>query len=205
MNLGELCADVYTLTGRPDLVADTQLAIRHATQKFHLHDFWLRDHEERRLDFSASSQNFQINIPSTFTNWRKFDYIRPYDQTTGTPSNKLIRPIAPSNIFDEFNRQKSDIYYVSGNLMNMRTLNAENGFLIGWYKYPNTMPNNYSSWIADMYSAIIVEEAAGRILQAIGMVDEGNKFVDPQKGSVYHPITGHLVNLTKQELEPNAR
>jgi len=203
--LGELCSDVYVLTGRPGLAAETQLAIRTAARKFHLWDFWMRDKQEKLLKYSATSNAFTVDIPSVFANWRKFDYIRTYDQVAATPKDKYIKAVAPSSIFDEFSRNKEDVCYVAGTNLQMKTADAEDAFLVGWYTYPNLGVNNFSSWIADMYPELLVEEAAGRIMQAIGMVEEGNKFVDPQKGSVYHPITGHLQVLRINELEVFAR
>jgi hypothetical protein len=203
--LSELCADVFTLTNRPDLVSETQLALRHATQKMHLLDFWSRDRAERQLSFATAAMNFSASIPSNFENWRKFAYVRPFDPDTLTPKDRYINEIAPDKLFDEFNRNKTDVYYVAGTLLNMKTRDSESAFLFGWYKYPNTTVAGYASWIADMYPAIIVEEAAGRILHVIGMVEEGNKFVDPRIGSVYHPITGHLQALRVNELEASAR
>lgn len=203
--LSELCADVFTLTNRPDLVSETQLALRHATQKMHLIDFWTRDRAERFVAFSELGMNFTIPVQSNFENWRKFAYIRPFDLDTSTPKDRYINEITPDRIFDEFNRSKTDIYYVAGTALNIKSRDEERAFLFGWYKYPNTTVAGYSSWIADIYPAIIVEEAAGRILHIIGMVEEGNKFVDPRIGSVYHPVTGHLQALRINEIESSAR
>jgi hypothetical protein len=205
MNFGELCDDVITITNRPELVAETQLAVRNATLKFHMIDFFFRDRVEKLLQFSASSTGFQIDIKTEFENWRKFDYIRPYDLNTAAPKNKYIKEVAPSNIFDQFTRAKTDVCYVAGTSLNMRTADAESAFLCGWFKYPKVTPNNFSSWIAEMYPAIIVEEAAGRMLWVLGMVEEGNKFIDPVRGSVYVPYTGHLAVLKANELEAFAR
>ena len=43
MTLAELIAEAYTLTARPDLVAETASAIRKATLKMHSVDYFYRD------------------------------------------------------------------------------------------------------------------------------------------------------------------
>lgn len=205
MNFGELCQQVAVNTNRPDLLAETQQHVRKATLKFHMIDFWMRDQYERLITFSAFSSVFAIDIPTTFERWRKFGYIRPVDTSTNTPKNKFIKTTEPGNIFDEFSRLKTDVGYVAGNQFNVRTADSEAAFLCSWFQYPVVDVNNYGSWIADMYPDIIIDEATGRLLHIIGQVDEGNKFVDPQKGTVYHPETGHLHVLRINEIEPFAR
>jgi hypothetical protein len=193
--LSELCQDVYIHTNRPDLSSETQLALRTAARKFHLMDFWKRDYKERVLPLSAASTLFALDIPSNFENWRKFDYIRPWDQINSVPiggEESKLSFLDPAAIFDEFGRTKTNVYYVSGSNLQIKTSQGYDAFVIGWYSYPNLGPNDFASWIADMYPELLVEEASGRILHIIGMVDEGNKFVDPVKGTVYNPITGHL-------------
>ena len=41
--LAALLADVYSLTTRPDLVAESTVAVRKATLKAHLSDYFFRD------------------------------------------------------------------------------------------------------------------------------------------------------------------
>lgn len=201
MNFGQLCSEVYTLTGRPDLVAETQLAVRRAALYFHGLDTWFRDFNEKRLAFDAVSYNFSINITQNFTNLRKIRYIKPFDYTTGTvKANRDIKHCMPDNLWDEFGRDKKDVYYVAGTNLNIRASQTENGFLIGYYSLPN-VSDSFASWIGDVYPYAIVEEAAGRLMHMIGMIDEGNKFVDPQKGSV---IVTHIPWLRSNAITPEA-
>jgi hypothetical protein len=53
MTLAELIAEVYTLTGRPDLVAETSAAVRKATLKMHSVDFFYRDLQEKIITFTT--------------------------------------------------------------------------------------------------------------------------------------------------------
>jgi hypothetical protein len=49
--LAELQADVITITNRPDLVAETLLAVKKATLKMHQLDFFYKDLVESGLVF----------------------------------------------------------------------------------------------------------------------------------------------------------
>ena len=53
----ELCNDVYTMTKRPDLVAETKLAVKAATLKAHQSDFYPKDIYETGIQFSRSEEH----------------------------------------------------------------------------------------------------------------------------------------------------
>ena len=50
----ELLADVYTLTNRSDLIAETKLAVKMATLKMHQRDYFYKDIRETGIQFLAS-------------------------------------------------------------------------------------------------------------------------------------------------------
>lgn len=213
MNFGELCQAVFVITGRPDLLADTQLAIQKATLKFHMVDFWKRDRSEKILTFIAASA-VQVDISVQFERFRKFGTLAPFDpvnglvlqcidQATGNP--RSLREIDPERLFDQYGVNRLDTFYMSGSSLNIRFNSGQTGLYASWYKYPLVAPNNYNSWIADMYFPIIVEQAAGEILIAIGQVEDANRFLDPLKGTIYNPLHGHLTVLRTNELEALAR
>lgn len=208
MNLSELCADVYVKTNRPDLAAETQLAIRNAARKFHLLEFFQRDRAEKLISFTALGTAFSIPIAANFENWRKFKYIRPWDADASAPKggeNRMIKEVDPAKIFDEFGSSKVDVGYVAGDQLNFKTSEAESAFVVCWYKYPNLNVNNFSSWIADMYPEILIEHATGDMLNILGQVEEANKILDPQKGTIFNPMFGMLHALKVNELEMFAR
>lgn len=200
MDVGQLCEAVQVLTARPDLVSETQLAVRSATLFFHLKDFWMRDRIEKLLPFNATLTNFQVDLPANFTNWRKFSYIRKWDGSVGEPGD-YIKQMDPTAMFDEFAAKKTNVYYVSGTKLNMKTSEGQSAFLVGWYTYPN-VTDQFNSWIADMLPYAIIDMAAGDILNKIGQVDEANKLIDPQKGKVF---TQWIPTIYTNELEAEAR
>lgn len=201
MNFGQLCTEVMVLTGRPDLIAETQLAVRRATLYLHGLDTWFRDFNEKRLAFDALSYTFAVPILNNFTNFRKIRYIKPYDAASGVvKGNRDLKHCMPDNMWDEFGRAKSDIYYVAGTNLNIKTSVTEQGFIVGYYSLPNVTDAFYS-WIGDINPYGIIEEAAGRVMHMIGQIEEGNKFVDPDKGSV---VKVHIPWLRSNGLTPEA-
>lgn len=213
MNLGELCQEVYTITGREDLVAETQLAIRRATLKFHAIDFWLRDKFEQILQFTSASV-LQIDIAQSLPRFRKFEHIYPYDVTCGkvvpiydqiSGQARGLKEISAAQLFDAYNGDKLDVFYMAGNFVNIRFSQGREGIYLSYWQYPVVTLNGYVSWIADMYPYILIEEAAGHILTAIGQVEDAVRFIDPQRGSVYNPLNGHLMVLRTNEIEATGR
>lgn len=213
MNFGELCQAVFVITGRPDLLAETQLAIQKATLKFHMVDFWKRDRFEKVLTFTSAAA-VQIDIAAQFERFRKFRTLAPWDpvglkvlpcEDRMTGELRALKEIDPDALFDAYGADKSDVFYMSGQSLNIRFSYGQSGLYAAWYKYPLVAPNNYNSWIADMYFPIIVEQAAGEILIAIGQIEDAARFLDPVRGTIYNPINGHLAVLRTNELEALAR
>ena len=54
MTLNELIAEVYTITNRPDLVAQTLMAVRSATLKLHQSDYYYKDIFETGFQFTSA-------------------------------------------------------------------------------------------------------------------------------------------------------
>lgn len=200
MNFGELCQEVMTLTNRPELVAETQSRVRAATTFLHLTDFWLRDADEKVVTFPASSTVFALDIPTLFSNFRKIRYIRKWDPVSLT-AGEYVTKCDPTALYDEFKHKKSNVFYQAGTRINILTSEGQSAFIIGWYKFPNVI-QNYSSWIADLVPYAIIDMATGNVLIIIGQVEEGNKYVDPQKGIVF---TQHIPAIRTNDIEPEAR
>lgn len=199
MDFGQLCSQVGVITNRPDLINETQLAVRRATLYFHGLDTWFRDFNEKRFDFTAQSYTFTVDITKEFSNFRKLKYLKTLDSNTGDVK-KDIKFMGPDNLWDEFGRYKKDVWYVAGTRLNFKTAVQETSFLVGYYSYPN-LADAYDSWIAEQFPYAIIDEAGGRILQMLGQVDEGNKFVDPVKGTV---ITQHIPLMRANCIYPEA-
>lgn len=204
---------VYTITNRPDLVAETKLAVRQATLAAHRSELFPRDLKELVLPLTSLSV-FQLDIPSYFPNWRKFEYIRPYTVLTGTPSDILISAnefLGPDAILDEYLIEKVNVAYVAGNNLNIKLQAAYDGLLVGYYQNPVLSPEaSYESWIAREHPSVIVLDAAMRVLDSIGYNDAARRLevllLGSQAGSTRaNPMGGEYLLLKQSALESSGR
>lgn len=159
---------VYTLTNRSDLTAETSLAVRQATLGAHHSDKYLRDLFELQVAVTPAAV-FSLDIPTYFPQYRQFKYIRPYDLVTGSFASFFLEFLAPDAIFDEYLIEKVNVAYVAGTNLNMKLQGDYGGFVVGYYKNPILSPDgSYNSWIAQDFAHIIVMEASIRIFTMIG-------------------------------------
>jgi len=200
---------VYTLTNRPDLVAETALAVRQATLAAHRSDYFRRDIQE--LLISPGSANlFQLSISSLFANWRNFAYIRPYDSVGAAPASFFLESMKPDAILDDYLIEKTNVYYVAGDNLNIRLGANYDSFLVGYYSNPVLTPDaSYESWIARQQPALIVIDAAKRIFETIGYIEAANKLsvllYGPPPGTAQMPTGGEYLSLKMSEVEDQGR
>jgi hypothetical protein len=168
-----LVDDVYTVTNRSDLVAETSMAVRAATLKLHHSDFYPRDLKESRVQFDTAN-NFQaLAYRTLFPNFRALSYIRKYE--SGEPT-QLLEVISPTDIFDSYNVAKENVCYLAGEVIQIRSYTAISEILIGYYDNPITSPDNYASWIADIHRDAIISEASASVFRMIGAYEQAQMY-----------------------------
>lgn len=170
MNLAEMATEVYTITNRPDLVAETSAALRKATIKMHSLDFFPRDMAEVTLAVPTPGNNVQVDIGVTLTRFRALAYVRDNTspQLNGLP-NKIFRQIEARELLDEYSLEKSNVWYLGGQVINIKSSTPVSSLLIGYYQNPVINPaGSYSSWIAVEQPFVLIEEAAATIFAMTG-------------------------------------
>lgn len=198
---------VYSITNRPDLVAETKLAVRQATLAAHRSDYYPRDRIELGLPLTSAAL-FQLDIPTYFPNWRAFSWLRPYDLVTGSLSSIVLGPdemLAPDAILDEYLIEKVNIWYVAGNNINIKLEAAYGGLLFGYYANPVLSPEgSYESWIAREQPALIVLDAAKRVFESVGWAEQaarlGVMLFGPGPGTPSNPTGGEYALLKSSSL-----
>lgn len=169
MNFAEIRAEVLNLTKRPDLTTQTNSAITSATLKAHQSNFYYKDIVEVAVEF-GTSQNIQNFLPTdVLPRFRKAKYIRQWygDATTGQPG-AFFTPIQIENSLDAYNYIRTDVFYMAGQLLQIRGTNAVNRILFGAYQHPQATETGYNSWIANELPYAIIYEAARIIFLSIG-------------------------------------
>lgn len=190
-----IVADVMTVTKRPSLVAETNLAVRAATLKAHQYDDWIKDFCEFSIQFNISDYFQSLDYKSVIPLWRKPRYLRKYDYTVspGVPG-LFFNYIEPEKVVDEYNVDRQDIYYVAGLNIQIRSSTQFQYMLLGCYLNPDTTITGYSSWIANDHQFAIVYEAAAIIFKMIGMDEQTATYRDMVKEEMgrltQHAVTG---------------
>lgn len=156
-----------SLTNRPDLVAETNLAVKAATLKAHQADDWIKDFQEFSIQFSSSEFYQTLDYKNVVPLWRKPKYIRKYDAVYSTPADFLTY-IDPEKVIDSYGVDRLDIFYVAGANIQIRSSTKLQYILLGAYLNPTVTSLGYSSWIADDHPFAIVYEAVATIFKTIG-------------------------------------
>lgn len=171
MTLSELIAEVYTLTNRPDLVAQTLSAVRAATLKIHQSDYYYKDLFETGISFTSAAYLQQIEFRNLAPRWRAFKYLRKTD-VTGTQQGALIELIQPEVALDSYGVNRADVCYVAGDVIQVRSSTQLQYALLGRYDNPNITELGYNSWVALDHPYAIVFEAASTVFKMIGDTDQ---------------------------------
>jgi hypothetical protein len=162
-----LVADVMALTNRPDLVNETNIAVRAATLKAHQSDDYIKDLQEYSVTFSVVDFYQSLDYKSIIPLWRKPRYIRKYNNSTGAP-DQLLTYIEPEKVIDSYGYNRLDIFYVAGANIQIRSSTALQYILLGAYINPDITVNSYSSWIANDHPFCIIYDAVAIIFKTIG-------------------------------------
>jgi hypothetical protein len=196
----QLISAVYTLTNRPDLVAETQLALRKATVKAHGADFWKADIAVVPkytlpipvVDVTQPSSRFVINLvdATNFPNLRKVAYIKEYINPAGqvsssisgwdtlianygtSPRQRNYDECSPESVIDDYGTERTNYWYQAGKQVSLRTYTPILYATLGYWAYPNATPAGYNSWIANDFPDLVVEEAASIVFRTIGKAEE---------------------------------
>jgi hypothetical protein len=171
MTLTELIAEVYTITNRPDLVAQTLTAVRSATLKLHQSDYYYKDLREQGVSFLTAEYLQQLEYRTLFPKWRALKYIRKTD-SAGTDTGRFFEIIPPENVLDDYKLNRSNVAYVAGELIQLRSDTQFQYMIVGRYDNPDITQVGYDSWIALDHPYAIVFEAASTVFKMIGDTDQ---------------------------------
>jgi hypothetical protein len=170
----ELLSEVYSLTNRPDLVAETKVAVKAATLKMHQADYFWKDLFETGVQFDSEDYVQSLVYRDLFPRWRSVKYIRKSD-AAGANGDFLTLQV-PDSILDRYGYQKEDIFYAAGELIQIKSSTSLKYILLGCYLNPDITEAGYTSWIALDHPYAIVYEAAVTVFKAIGYDEQATVF-----------------------------
>jgi len=178
-----IVADCYSLTVRPDLVAETAIAVRKATMKFHQADGWKNDIITSLipLPVTTSGDSFSYRYTLDLTQAGSLPYFRKIS-SIDEYNNPLIgneyhfKELDNDRIFDDYMLEDINYYYRAGQAIQLRVNKQLTTLSVDYWRYPDVTPTGYTSWIAQQFPDAIVCEATATIFAAIGKSDEAQRY-----------------------------
>ena len=171
MTFTELLTEVYLLTNRDDLVAQTKAAVKTATLKAHMSDFYSKDIYEKYIDLGTTdSYVHSFDYISSISNFRSIKYMRKLD--SNNEAGDFIEVIEPEEVLDSYGVARTNIAYVAGRVIEIKSSTEFSKMILGCYVLPITTESNFSSWVAELYPYVIIYEAARVLFKTIGFDEE---------------------------------
>ena len=175
MTFDELVAEVHNITNRPDLSAESEAAVRAATLKAHQTDFYSKDIYETGIEFDTAEYRQQFDMISLTSNFRALKYLRRVEDENDDMGT-FFEIITPEELLDSYGITRSDIAYVAGRSLEIRSSVEFSKALMGAYVLPIVRSGSYTSWIAEQHPYFIIYEACRVIFKAIGYDEQSAQF-----------------------------
>lgn len=175
-----MLADVISLTNRPDLEAETAIALRSATTNAHLTDAYFRDCAVTQVQLPNGANQWGIDIPTMFPNFRGCGQVRPADINQNLiilPPEQRIEVVELGDVYDDYGSLRTRIAYCSGSTLVVRSPVTSYGLAVEWFQAPNTRREWYNSWIAQMAPAVIVLWAAAMVFSTNGNEEKAKNYL----------------------------
>ena len=170
MTLTELQQEVYTITNRPTLVAETLLAVRQATLALHQMDYWWKDLQETGISFTTSSYRQELDFRSILPLFRSLKYLRKSDSTGA--AGAFFDVVQPESVLDSYGADRTNVCYAAGTSIEIKSSTEFQYAILGYYANPNITVAAYNSWIALDHPYAIVFKAAEIVFKVIGKSEE---------------------------------
>ena len=139
-----IVSEVYNLTNRPDLVAETETAVKAATLKAHASDFYPKDLFESGVIFDTAAYFQSLGYKQLLPRWRSLEYLRKYD-AVGMVAGDFLKVITPEQTLDSYSINKENVVYLAGDMLEIRSNTQLQYILLGCYLHPDVTVDGYTS------------------------------------------------------------
>lgn len=167
MTLTELQNEVYAITNRPDLADRTLSAIRAATLKIHQADYFYKDLFETGIAFLSEDYVQQFDYRTLAPRWRSLSYLRATD-VNGFDTGQFFDVVQPGHVTDDYAQNRTNICYVAGAVVQIRSNTPIQYALLGCYLNPDITLAGFYSWVALDHPFAIIYQAAAQIFKSTG-------------------------------------
>ena len=157
-----------SLTSRPDLIRQTELAIKTVTAQAHNSDEFPQDKVIVELSpvLNQASGAYELDISAI-----PFIRHRKILQLLDTVNNRELTHVEATDLFAEQFSKRTDVYYQAGLQVNIIAHGIETLRCV-YLQKPDLLPDTYSSWIANERDDIIAYGAASVIQDLTGRKEE---------------------------------
>ncbi len=192
-----LVQDIYNLTARPDLVNETAVAIRKATMKLHLVDFWKSDLVSALYTLPVYvpadfSYRYTIDLTDTlvFPLIRKVAHVKEYN-TPLSGRETQFKELSADRLLDAYLLEDINYWYQVGQSLHVRCNKNLTQIDVGYWKYPNVIPATYDSWIAQQFPDAVIDEACAQLFRIIG------KDAEAVRLTAEFPVNVHAITMAQ--------
>lgn len=172
MTFDEIVTEVRLWTKRGDIDDKIKSAIREVTLRAHRLDYFWRDRIEAQVGWVAPQAIVDLNVVSVLTRFRAVDYVRYWEPSTKALGN-FLDYVNPRDLMDDYNYEKSNRYYMAGDVLKLKFDIPSAGAQIGYFCNPVVYPyTSYASWIADQFPDLIIKGATAAVFNTTGKQEE---------------------------------
>ena len=194
-----ILADVLTLTNRPDLTAETGIALRSATLSVHSKAAYPRDCTTQLVKIPNASYLTSIDAQLLLPRLRGLSRIQLVDVNYVPLEFPAIEIIEIDDIKDaEYKVYRNDVAYIAGTAVNIRSTVLGYGFLVEYFQLPNVRRDSYNSWIAQLAPDVIVYTAAALVFATNGNEEKSKSYLS-YVNSMLQPemLANFLTSITR--------
>lgn len=159
--LVDMLTKTAAITGRPELIALTKIAIRTATIRAHCTAYFPRDAFVQTVSYTVdntSMWNGNFNVFTQFANLRKLKVVQCVDSNGSVTEQLTYREV--DDLYDTSGYLRDSIWKMEGQNLMIHS-RAPTGFLkVYGHTIPSVGDDTYSSWIADQYPEELAHWAA---------------------------------------------
>jgi hypothetical protein len=157
--------DIITITNRPELTAETALALRQATLRAHACAHFIRDLVVSAIpnsDLSQAFTNLTIDI-STLARFRDVSGVKLLDVNGNVLTYPAVDVVEIGDIYEPGYEDRGilrqNICWLAGTNLNIYSGGGNYGAEVTWFQAPKLSSDVYDSWIAQMFPDVIIWEA----------------------------------------------
>lgn len=165
----EIYDQVVVLTGRPDLVDETELAVRRATRSAHSRFNFPRDVATELVKLPNAIFTVSLDIQTLLPRLRTISQLRPLDINFAPVLGVKIPINELGDIYDpEYGTLLDHVAYIAGTQLNIRCMSGAYGFVVEYFQMPDVKSATYNSWVAQLAPDAITYSAAATVFSANG-------------------------------------